>query len=87
MVNITRGGGESRGMVDSQDRLEVVHAGVKQGLDHGEGEFRVLGTIDCILGLYGRKIIFSILGIGTAEQSTKENSKEQTPNEESGQKK
>jgi len=38
--------------VDSQDRLVVVHAGVKQGLDHGEGEFGVLGTIGSILDLY-----------------------------------
>ena len=52
MVNITRGGGENRGVGDSQDRLVVVHAGVKQGLDHGEGEFGVLGTIDSILGLH-----------------------------------
>ena len=37
---------------DSQDRLGVVHAGVKQGLDHSEGEFGVLGAIDCILGLF-----------------------------------
>ena len=37
---------------DSQGRLEVVHAGVKQGLDHSEGEFGVLGTGDCILGLH-----------------------------------
>jgi len=39
-------------VVDSQDRLVVVHAGVKQGLDHGEGEFGVLGTIGSILDLY-----------------------------------
>ena len=52
MVNTTRGGGENRGVGDSQDRLVVVHAGVKQGLDHSEGEFGVLGTGDCILGLH-----------------------------------
>ena len=40
------------GVGDSQDRLVVVHAGVKQGLDHGEGEFGVLGTIGSILDLY-----------------------------------
>ena len=51
MVNTTRGGGENRGE-DSQDRLVVVQAGVKQGLDHSEGEFGVLGTGDCILGLH-----------------------------------
>ena len=73
--------------MDSQDRLVVVHAGVKQGLDHSEGEFGVLGTGDGILGLSFSIMPKFILGIGTAEQSTKENSKEQTPNEESGQKK
>ena len=52
MVNITRGGGENRGVGDSQDRLVVVHAGVKQGLDHSEGEFGVLGTEGSILGLF-----------------------------------
>jgi len=36
---------------DSQGRLVVVHAGVKQGLDHSVGEFGVLGTGDGILGL------------------------------------
>jgi len=45
------GRGENRGMVDSQDRLVVVHAGVKQGLNHSEGKFGVLGTGDSILGL------------------------------------
>ena len=45
------GRGENRGVVDSQDRLVVVHAGVEQGLDHSEGEFGVLGTGDGILGL------------------------------------
>ena len=38
-------------VVDSQDRLVVVHAGVKQGLDHSEGEFGVLGTGGSISGL------------------------------------
>ena len=50
MVNTTRGGGENRGE-DSQDRLVVVHAGVKQGLDHSEGKFGALGTIGSIPGL------------------------------------
>ena len=45
------GRGENRGMVDSQDRVVVVHAGVKQGLDHSESEFGVLGTSGSILGL------------------------------------
>ena len=52
MVNTKGGGGENSGVVDLQDRLVVVHAGVKQGLDHSEGEFGVLGTGDCILGLH-----------------------------------
>ena len=52
MVNTTRGGRKKGGERDSQGRLVVVHAGVKQGLDHGEGEFGVLGTIDSILGLH-----------------------------------
>jgi len=51
MVNTKGGGGENSGVVDLQDRLVVVHAGVKQGLDHSEGEFGVLGTGDGILGL------------------------------------
>ena len=38
-------------VVDSQDRLVVVHAGVKQGLDHSEGESGVLGTGGSILTL------------------------------------
>ena len=37
---------------DSQGRLGVVQAGVKQGLDHSVGEFGVLGTGDGILGLH-----------------------------------
>ena len=45
------GRGENRGVVDSQDRLVIVHAGVKQGLDQREGKFGVLGTGDGILGL------------------------------------
>ena len=52
MVNTTRGRGENRGVGDSQDRLVVVHAGVKQGLDHGEGEFGVLCTGGSFLGLF-----------------------------------
>jgi len=32
--------------------LVIVHAGVKQGLDHSEGGFGVLGTIGSILDLY-----------------------------------
>ena len=52
MVNITRGRRANGELGDSQDRLVVVHAGVKQGLDHGEGEFGVLGTIGSILDLY-----------------------------------
>ena len=39
------------GVVDSQDRLVIVHAGVKQGLDHSEGESGVLGTGGSILTL------------------------------------
>jgi len=39
------------GVGDSQDRLVVVHAGVKQGLDHSEGKFGALGTIGSIPGL------------------------------------
>jgi len=50
-VNTTRGGGENNGVGDSQDRLVVVHAGVKQGLDHSVGEFGVLGTGGSIFGL------------------------------------
>ena len=51
MVNTTRGGRKKGGERDSQGRLVVVHAGVKQGLDHSVGEFGVLGTGDGILGL------------------------------------
>ena len=69
MVNTTRGGGENRGE-DSQDRLVVVHAGVKQGLDHSEGEFGVLSTSGSILGLIFGGIAPAILDKGTAEQST-----------------
>jgi len=40
---------------ESQDRLVVVHVGVKQGLHHGEGEFGVLGAGGSILSLlFGR---------------------------------
>jgi len=81
MVNITRGGGENRGVGDSQDRLVVVHAGVKQGLDHSEGKFGVLGMGGSILGLSFVIITRLILGTGTAEQSTMQNSQQQTPNE------
>ena len=70
MVNTMRGGGENRGVVDSQDRLVVVHAGVKQGLDHSEGEFGVLSTSGSILGLIFGGIAPAILDKGTAEQST-----------------
>ena len=53
MVNTTRGGRKKGGGErDSQGRLVVVHAGVKQGLDHSVGEFGVLGTGDGILGLH-----------------------------------
>ena len=52
MVNTTRGRRANGELGDSQDRLGVVHAGVKQGLDHSVGEFGVLGTIDSILGLH-----------------------------------
>jgi len=34
MVNITRGRRANGELGDSQDRLGVVHAGIKQGLDH-----------------------------------------------------
>ena len=72
MVNITRGGGENRG--DSQDRLVVVHAGVKQGLDHSEGEFGVLGTGGSISGLVFVIIVIIVFVVlfdhWTAEQST-----------------
>ena len=73
-VNTTRGGGENRRVVDSQDRLVVVLLGVKQGLDHSKGEFGVFGTIDCILHLFFRRIEYGILDHGTAEQSTMQNS-------------
>jgi len=66
MVNTTRGRGENRGVGDSQDRLVVVHAGIKQGLDHSKSKFGVLGTIDCFLGLLFSGIAPTILGIGTA---------------------
>ena len=68
MVNTTRGGGENRGE-DSQDRLVVVHAGAKQGLDHSEGEFGALDTGGSILGLGFGGIAPAILDKGTAEQS------------------
>ena len=80
-MNTTRGGGENRGVVDSQDRLVVVHAGVKQGLDHSESEFGVLGTSGSILGLFFCRIRRVILDKGTAKQSTMQKSKKQTPNE------
>ena len=57
-------------VVDSQDRLVVVHAGVKQGLDHSEGEFGVLGTSGSILGLHLGIVPIFIIGMGTAKQST-----------------
>ena len=70
MVNIMRGRGRGkRGKV--QDRLEVGHAGVKQGLDHRKGEFGVLRMGGSILGLESGRIMFAISkGIGTAKQST-----------------
>ena len=80
-VNITRGGGENRGMVDSQDRVVVVHAGIKQGLDHSEGEFGVLGTGGSILGLFFVRIRRVIFDKGKAKQSTSENSRKQKKNE------
>ena len=66
---------------DSQGRLEVVHAGVKQGLDHSESEFGVLGTSGSILGLFFCRIRRVILDKGTAKQSTIENSRKQKKNE------
>ena len=45
------GRGEKIGRGDSRDGLVVVHVGVKQGLNHSEGKFGVLGTGDSILGL------------------------------------
>ena len=57
-------------MGDSQDRLVVVHAGAKQGLDHSEGEFGILGTIDWFLSLFFRRVGSVITtDKGTAEQS------------------
>ena len=67
--------------MDSQDRLVIVHAGVKQGLDHSEGKFGVLGTSGSFLCLGFSRIEISILDIGTAEQSTMQKSQKQTPNE------
>ena len=67
--------------MDSQDRLVVVHAGVRQGLDHSEGKFGVLGTNGSIPGLFFGRIVFSILSIRTAEQSTIQNSQKQKKNE------
>jgi len=80
-VNTKGGGGENSGVVDLQDRLVVVHAGVKQGLDHSEGEFGVLGTGGSILGLFFCRIRRVILDKGTAKQSTIENSRKQKKNE------
>ena len=81
MVNTTRGGGENRGVGDSQDILVVVHAGVKQGLDHSEGEFGVLGTGGSISGLVFVTVPRFILSAqGTAKQSTMQKSQKQTPN-------
>ena len=55
MVNTTRGGRKKGGERDSQGRLGVVQAGVKQGLHHGEGKFGVLGAGGSILSLlFGR---------------------------------
>jgi len=60
--------------------MVVVHAGVKQGLDHGEGEFGVLGISSSILGpAFGR--VPMILGMGTPEQSTMQNSQNQITKE------
>ena len=67
--------------MDSQDRLVVVHAGVKQGLDHSEGEFGVLGTGGSILGLFFVRIRRVIFDKGKAKQSTSENSRKQKKNE------
>ena len=78
------GRGENRGVVDSQDRLVVVHAGVEQGLDHSEGEFGVLGAGGSIPGLFFGRIVFSILSIRTAEQSTMQNSQQQRHIKEDG---
>jgi len=80
-VNTTKGGGENRRVGDSQDRLVVVHVGVKQGLHHGEGEFGVLGAGGSILSLLFGRLPWVILGIRTAEQSTIGNCQKQTSND------
>jgi len=54
--------------------LVIVHAGVKQGLDQREGKFGVLGTGGSILGLIFVVVVVVVLGIGTAKQSTMQNS-------------
>ena len=64
-----------------QDRLEVVHSGVKQCLHHSEGEFGVLCTGGSFLGLICSSIVFAILDKGTAEQSTIGNSQKPKKNE------
>jgi len=66
-------GGRELRIGDSLDGLVVVHAGVKEGLDHSEGEFGAFGTGDCVLGLNKGGIKIVILSMGAAKQSTSEN--------------
>ena len=61
--------------------MVVVHANIKQGLDHREGEFGVLGAGGSILVFFFGSVPRFILDIGTAEQSTIENCQKQTLNE------
>jgi len=77
MMNITKGGAKG-GVGDSQDRLVVVHTDVKQGLDHREGEFGVLVTIECKLGLGFDRMPRFTFGFGTAEQSNIDQSETKT---------
>ena len=50
-------------------------------MDHGKGEFGDLSTGGSVLGLGFVRIIFSILGLGTLEQSASENSQQQKIND------
>ena len=74
-------GGRELRIGDSLDGLVVVHAGVKEGLDHSGGKFGYLGTSGSILGLFFGRIVFLILSTRTAEQSTMQNSQQQILNE------
>jgi len=77
MVNIMRGR-RAKGSGDSQNSFGVIHAGVKEGLDHSESKFGVLGPGGSFLGLFFCRILHKILiDLVTAKQSINNRSQKQ----------